>query len=71
LSAVCQRTDTSADRSATVIDLEKVRVERLAARLVPDLRGAGMSRSPIADIDDVTRWRRAARRAGRLLGWRV
>ena len=54
-----------------VVDLESVRVERLAQELVESLRAAGSAHATIADVDDIERWRRAARRAGRLLGWRV
>jgi hypothetical protein len=48
-------------------DLERQRVERLAHELAPALRDRGQVRTGPRD-DDVDRWRRAARRAGRLLG---
>lgn len=54
-----------------VVDLERQRVEALARDLVPVLRERGALYAETADLDDVERWRRAARRAGRLLGWRV
>lgn len=54
-----------------VVDLEAVRVERLAEEIVESLRAAGSVHAAIADVDDVDRWRRAARRAGRLLGWHI
>ncbi len=58
-------------RVGKVHDLERERVERLARELVPQLRESGQVVRRTADIEDVVRWRRAARRAGRLLGWRV
>ncbi len=54
-----------------VRDLERQRVERLAAELGPVLRARGAVVIKIANVESVERWRRAARRAGRLLGWRV
>lgn len=54
-----------------VIDIEKQRVEQLALELVPTLRDRQQVSRKIADVDDVDRWRRAARRAGRILGVRV
>lgn len=56
---------------AKVVDLERVRVERLAGELVPWLRERGSVLVETSGIESVERWRRAARRAGRLLGWRV
>ena len=56
-----------------VADLERARVERLARRLADRLRSDGRRylMDAVEHIDDVERWRKAARRAGRLLGWRV
>ena len=54
-----------------VTDLERVRVERLAADITADLRAYGYVRVGVGEVDSVDRWRRAARRAGRILGWRV
>jgi hypothetical protein len=54
-----------------VIDLERGRVEALARELAPALRRRGSLVAETADLDDVERWRRAARRAGRMLGWRM
>lgn len=72
MSAVCQRTEQRADRrSSAVIDLELVRVARMAKELVPDLEVGGIVRAAVEELDDVERWRRAARRAGRSLGWRI
>jgi hypothetical protein len=56
---------------ARVTDLERQRVERLAADLAPVLRAEGAVIVKVADVESVDRWRRAARRAGRLLGWSI
>jgi hypothetical protein len=50
-----------------VSELERQRVERLAHELALVLRDRGQARSGPGE-NDVDRWRRAARRAGRLLG---
>ncbi len=55
----------------TLIDLERERVEALARELLPVLRERGSLMADVVDLDDLERWRKAARRAGRLLGWRV
>ena len=55
-----------------VVDLERARVERLAHELVPHLRGElGQLVVRVTEVEDVDRWRRAARRAGRLVGGKV
>ena len=54
-----------------VVDLERERVEALARTLVPLLRERGSVVVSTAAVEDVERWRRAARRAGRMLGWRT
>lgn len=56
---------------AKLVDLERVRVEDLAARLVSPFQETGHLVADVAELEDVDRWRRAVRRAGRLLGWRV
>jgi hypothetical protein len=56
---------------ARVADLEAARVEALAAELVPVLRDRGAIVVDVERLDSVERWRRAARRAGRLLGWHM
>lgn len=56
---------------AKVVDLERFRVERLAGEIVPWLRDRGSVLVETSGLESVERWRRAARRAGRLLGWRV
>jgi len=54
-----------------VVELEQRRVEALARELVPLFRERGTVAVATADVEDVERWRRAARRAGRLLGWHM
>lgn len=54
-----------------VVDLERAKVEHLARELLPELRERGALARRIDHLEDVDRWRRAARRASRLLGWRV
>jgi hypothetical protein len=50
------------------VDLERVRVERLANEISMQLHQFGGSVLRHADdVGDVERWRKAARRAGRLL----
>ena len=51
--------------------LERQRVERLAAELVAVLRECGEVRVETDVLENIERWRDAARRAGRILGWRV
>lgn len=57
---------------AKVVDIERVRVDRLAADLLPAIRdafaGPGIYKVPTAGIEDVARWRRAARACARKLG---
>ena len=57
---------------AKVVDIERVRVERLAEDLLPAIRdafaGPGIYKDSTADIEDVERWRRAARACARKLG---
>lgn len=55
----------------SVIDLESVRVERLAADLTTDLARGGVARAHVEEIDSIERWRRAARTAARSIGSRV
>ena len=55
----------------TVIDLETVRMRRVAERLAEDLKTSGVVRVALDEVDDVSRRRRAARRAGRDRGWRI
>lgn len=54
-----------------VVDLERARVEALAESMVDELRSRGELLVRTLDVDDVDRWRRAARRTGRILGSRV
>ena len=54
-----------------VVDLQQRQVEALALQIVPELREYGYLMVGTDKVDDVDRWRKAARRAGRLLGWHV
>lgn len=52
-----------------IVELERVRVERLAAEIADQLVAGHGNVVRCADaVDDVDRWRKAARRAGRILG---
>jgi hypothetical protein len=57
---------------AKVVDIERIRVDRLADELLPAIReafaGPGIYKAATADIEDVERWRRAARGCARKLG---
>jgi hypothetical protein len=53
-----------------VVDLERERTEALARELAPLLRARGVIATD-ESAGDLDRFRRAARRAGRMLGWRV
>ena len=57
---------------AKVVDIERVRVDRLADELLPAIRdafaGPGIYKVATADIEGVDRWRRAARACARQLG---
>jgi hypothetical protein len=53
-----------------VIDLDRKRIERLARFLAPRL-AEGMVTAAVDEIDSVEQWRKAARRAARILGHRV
>lgn len=71
MSAVCQRTERSSDLLApNIVDLDDLRVGRLTPGIIDELRGRGTA---VASVEggDLDRWRRAARRAGRVLGWHV
>jgi hypothetical protein len=52
-----------------VVSLERARIDRLAEEIARQLNehGGGVVRLT-ANVDDVERWRRAARQAGRRLG---
>lgn len=54
-----------------VVDLEAQRVEALARELIPMLRERGSVMATTAGLPNLDRWRKAARRAGRMLGWQV
>jgi hypothetical protein len=54
-----------------VVDLEGRKVRALAAELLPVLPDHGSIVVNASKVDDVDRWRRAARLAGRELGCRI
>lgn len=54
-----------------VVALEDRRMRALSDELLPVLRDRGSVMVDAVDVDDVDRWRRAARVAGRRLGCRV
>jgi hypothetical protein len=52
-----------------VVSLDRVRLERLAREIADQVQdGEGHVIREVSDIVDVEEWRKAARRAGRLLG---
>jgi len=57
-------------RTSRVVDLERVQIDRLAEEIASQLQANGGSilLRLATDVDDVERWRRAARQAGRRLG---
>ena len=54
-----------------VVNINQVRVERLAVDIAPLLATRGNVIVDTSRADDVDLWRRSARRAGRLLGMPV
>ena len=50
-----------------VVDIERRKVEALAVNMAPILREQGALVVDTAELESVERWRKAARRAGRLL----
>src|SRR5712692_1924229 len=54
-----------------VINLERRAVERLARELVPRFADTRDLKAKVSEIDNVERWRKAARRAGHRLGYPV
>jgi hypothetical protein len=53
------------------VDIESARVDRLARELAPTIRARGSVVRAIDELENVERWRAAARRAGRSIGWRI
>ncbi len=55
-----------------VVDLERVRMQRLADELMPFIAeafaGQGIYKVGVADVENVDRWRRAAKACARKLG---
>ena len=69
MSTSCQRKAEVRTRRGRVVDLEGARLHRLALVIIDELRaGQGSVCHDTAAVHDVDLWRRAARRAGRLLG---
>jgi hypothetical protein len=54
-----------------VIKLEEWVLDSIARRLAPVLAETGIVKADVAEIESVERWRKAARRAGRQLGYPV
>jgi hypothetical protein len=55
----------------TVIKLESRVIDRIARELSPVLADRGIVTANVAEIENVERWRKASRRAGRQLGYPV
>jgi hypothetical protein len=55
----------------TVTNFDYKVVDRLARELAPVLDDRGIVMANVTEVDNVERWRKAARRAGRLLGFPV
>jgi hypothetical protein len=68
---VCEREHQKGRQVARVVDLERARVEQLANEFLPILRERGSIDAEVDGLESVQRWRRAARRAARTLGWSI
>ncbi len=69
MSTVCQQKSREPNRRGRVVALDDFRMHRLALLIADELRaGDGSTWRSTLEVDDVATWRRAARRAGRLLG---
>jgi len=69
MSTVCQRKSEEKSADATVVALIDFRLRKLASVIAGELReGHGSTIHSVDKIEDVELWRKAARRAGRLLG---
>jgi hypothetical protein len=55
----------------TVTNFDHKVVDRLAHDLAPVLEDRGIVMADVTEVDNVERWRKGARRAGRLLGYPV
>jgi len=75
MSRICQGADSERprrSRSAKVVDLDEVRLSVLAEEIAAQIRaGQGSVILSASEVGDVERWRRAARKAGRVLGFPV
>lgn len=69
MSTVCQQKSEVRPQRGVVVALEGVRLHKLALVIVDELRQGQGSTCHIAEaIGDIEFWRRAARRAGRIMG---
>jgi hypothetical protein len=69
MSTVCQRESEEKSTDATVVALVDFRLRKLADVIAGELRvGHGSTIHAVDKVDDVELWRKAARRASRLLG---
>ena len=72
MSRICQGSDSDHRRvlrSRRVVDLGEVRVSLLAEEIADQIReGQGSVVRLASEVGDMTHWRQAARRAGRILG---
>ncbi len=69
MSTVCQQKSREPNRRGRVVALDDFRVHRLALVIADELRvGQGSTWRSTDELQDVATWRRAARRAGKLLG---
>jgi len=71
LATICKH-DSKHDRrrrfAGRIVNIDQVRVERLAVDIAPVLATRGNVIVDTGRVDDVDLWRRSARRAGRILG---
>lgn len=56
---------------AKVVSIDQGLVDKLALQLAAQMRGRGSLSADVADIENVDVWRKAARKAGRILGHNV
>ena len=69
--ASCQRFVNGGAELGRVVSIEDRKVTALAGRLVPVLQERGAVIVEAVDVESVDQWRKAARLAGRRLGWRM
>jgi hypothetical protein len=69
MSTACRREFEEKSTDVTAVALVDFRLRELADVIAGELRaGQGSTIHSVDEVDDVEYWRRAARRAGRLLG---